>query len=85
MRRVAMKWAAVIVGMVPIAFIGAVGFATMVLPSRTPPQLDWVRLVDVGSLPSDGTPEFLPVVVPHYDGWIRHPDRQVDWIFAPHG
>jgi hypothetical protein len=82
MRRIAMKWAAVMLGVLPIAFVGAVGVAAMALPARNQSPLDWVPLVDLASLPSNGAPELVPVIVPYVDGWIRHPDRQVDAMFV---
>jgi hypothetical protein len=82
MRRILLSFLAVIIGAIPILFVAAIGVAAIVLPPRGPERSQWVPLVDLSDLPTDGTPELIPVVAPQYDGWIRNEDRPVDGVLV---
>ncbi|MEN6451115.1 MAG: Rieske 2Fe-2S domain-containing protein [Thermoguttaceae bacterium] len=60
----------------------AVGVATFLNPLRQKGQAgQWKRLATLDTLPSDGTPQRVPVIADRTDAWTRFPAEPVGAVF----
>ncbi|MEN6458625.1 MAG: Rieske 2Fe-2S domain-containing protein [Thermoguttaceae bacterium] len=60
----------------------AVGVATFLNPLRQKGQGGrWMRLATLDTLPTDGTPQRVPVIADRTDAWTRYPAEPVGAVF----